>query len=273
MHDAESAFRTAQLLRPDAAPPYINLGHLLENAGRKEEAAKLYRTAILRGLDPDLFSQYLAALSAADAPDRSPDSWVRATFDNFAPSFDRHLRALRYRVPELLADAVAAVGRPPGDVADLGCGTGLCGAAIAGQRPRSITGVDLSPAMLALANSRRVYTTLVENEVHKWLAQTEAATLDLVLAADVFIYVGNLDALFELVGRVLRSGGLFGFSVERDDASDYSLRATGRYAQSASYINRLASRQFDTLVCQAQIIRNESAVAVDGLLYLLQARF
>jgi predicted TPR repeat methyltransferase len=43
---------------------------------------------------------------------------------------------------------------------------------------------------------------------------TTAAALDLILSADTFIYVGQLDLCCELSARALRTGGLFAFSIE-----------------------------------------------------------
>jgi len=56
---------------------------------------------------------------------------VASVFDHFAPSFDAKLEKLEYHAPQLVADAcAAALGAPAGrlQVADVGCGTGLCGA-------------------------------------------------------------------------------------------------------------------------------------------------
>jgi predicted TPR repeat methyltransferase len=46
--------------------------------------------------------------------------------------------------------------------------------------------------------------------VHYLSARQEPC--DLVLAADVFIYAGDLVAVFQAVARLLRLGGLFAFS-------------------------------------------------------------
>ena len=56
-----------------------------------------------------------------------------------------------------------------GSVLDLGCGTGLAGAAF---RPFCdwLVGVDLSPAMLAQARDKGLYDRLVEGEVMRFLA-------------------------------------------------------------------------------------------------------
>jgi len=84
------------------------------------------------------------------------------------------------------------------------------------------------------------------------MMQGEAAsTYDVVIAADVFVYLGKLDELVDQARRLLRPGGLFAFSVESlealaDDAAalpdlgDYRLNVTGRYAHSIAYLARLA---------------------------------
>jgi len=119
--EAEAAFQRALDLSPDLEPPYINLGHLLEQQGKVREASELYERAIRRGLDPTLFSQYLAAASG-QVTRRAPDRWVSATFDNFAPTFDARLRSLGYDAPRILAGMVRLRTDKMLDVLDLGCG-------------------------------------------------------------------------------------------------------------------------------------------------------
>ncbi len=270
MREAEDAFRMALRLEPAATPPYINLGYLLERGGRQADAVAVYKLAIANGQDRAVFGQHIAAVTAQEAPGRSPDAWVRTTFDNFAPTFDRTLRDLGYRVPEDLAAMVGQLRSPLQDVADLGCGTGLCGAAIASPRIRRLVGVDLAPRMIALARERNVYTELVEQEIHTWLAATPDGTFDLVIAADLFIYVGKLESLMAHAHRILRTGGTLAFSVERvDDDVDCVLRTTGRYAHSRAYIERLARNRFAILRAEATTLRHESGAPVSGLLYLL----
>ena len=46
------------------------------------------------------------------------------------------------------------------------------------------------------------------------MRQEREATYDLVLAADVFVYIGKLDEMMAEARRVLRPGGLMGFSIE-----------------------------------------------------------
>ena len=74
----------------------------------------------------------------------------------------------------------------------------------------------------------------------------------MIIAADVFVYLGMLDEIVSEVKRLLRAGGYFMFSVEALDAlpvdavgleskPGYKLNQSGRYAHSASYLEKLAS--------------------------------
>ena len=96
---------------------------------------------------------------------------------------------------------------------DLGCGTGLCGPLIAPQAD-AIDGVDVSSAMLEQARKLGVYRELIHAILGEFLAVT-ASRSDLILAADVFIYVGDLAAVFlRSARRILEPGGCLAFTVE-----------------------------------------------------------
>ena len=155
--------------------------------------------------------------------------------------------------------ADAAEDRGPLDILDLGCGTGLVGAALANLAACatrsnavgggsqvlplawSLSGVDLSQRMLDVARRRGGYAALHCADIEGWLAQAPRAHFDLVVAADVFIYLGELSTVFAAVARCLKSGGGFAFSVESCDGADWRLLSSGRYAQSDAYIDRLAA--------------------------------
>ncbi|MFZ6800824.1 hypothetical protein [Undibacterium sp. Di24W] len=70
------------------------------------------------------------------------------------------------------------------------------------------------------------------------------ASFDLIVAADVFVYTGQLSAIVEQASRLLSGGGLFAFSTELAYESEsesvlqngYCLRASGRYAHHPLYL-------------------------------------
>jgi predicted TPR repeat methyltransferase len=100
-------------------------------------------------------------------------------------------------------------------------------------------------------------------------------TFDIAVAADVFVYIGDLAEVFRTAAAALRPAGLFTFSVEAcpDDAGDFRLGATRRYAHSLPYLRRLADAHgFTVERAQQSIIRKESDQGVDGLLMVLRRR-
>lgn len=268
--EAEKAFQRALELGPDLELPYLNLGKLLEQQGKMREAVELYERAIAHGLNAGLFSHYLAAASG-QVTQRAPDHWVRATFDNFAPTFDTHLRTLGYEVPRKLAAMLQSRTSGALEILDLGCGTGQCGLSLAKQK-RHLVGVDLSEKMLVRARACGLYDELHLGEVFVWLCGAATARFDVVIAADVLIYIGALEELFREVARVVRTGGWFAFSTEECEVTDYTLLPTGRYAQSKAYIMRLANAAFTIVDAIPAVIRIESGTPLPGRLYLLQKR-
>jgi predicted TPR repeat methyltransferase len=194
-------------------------------------------------------------------------------FDTYATSFDQHLvETLHYQVPELLYEAVLATcpHATALDVIDLGCGTGLVGQRFRGLAGR-LTGVDVSPGMIHQSQRRQVYDYLVLDDVVHYL-QGRQEPCDLVLAADVFIYIGDLAELFRAVAQRLRKDGWFAFSLEVTTQADYLLQANRRYAQSPAYIERLAALHgLATALTQSVKLRRHGDADAEGLILVLRA--
>jgi predicted TPR repeat methyltransferase len=105
-----------------------------------------------------------------------------------------------------------------------------------------LVGVDLSSAMVAKSRALGVYDSLHAQELVAFLLQTTEQA-DLVLAADVFIYVGRLEAVFEALSPRVRSGGWLAFTVEEADPGfDVQLHSSLRYAHALIYLQQLADR-------------------------------
>ena len=104
---------------------------------------------------------------------------------------------LGYRGPALLFKAVLAAPcreREPaffGRAIDLGCGTGLAARAFAGLAGE-IVGIDLSPRMIERARATGLYAELEVAEMLEGLRRQPDASADLILAADVMVYVHDL---------------------------------------------------------------------------------
>jgi predicted TPR repeat methyltransferase len=145
-------------------------------------------------------------------------AYVARLFDDYAARFDAHLAGeLGYRGPELIAAALERLdSRRFSRCIDLGCGTGLAGAALR-ERVDTLIGVDLSPRMIARARESRLYDSLEVGDAIAFLASQPARGADLVIAADALAYIGDLGPLFSAAGCALAPGGLLAVSVEAMD--------------------------------------------------------
>jgi predicted TPR repeat methyltransferase len=168
--------------------------------------------------------------------------------------------------------AITGASGHPWDVLDLGCGTGLVGMEIA-PYSTTLVGVDLAPNMIELARQRQIYTDLRCADLMSVLIEEAArhTCYDIVTAADVFIYVGKIDAAVAAIRRVLRPGGLFVFSAEAAEpaAEGYRLGVMGRYAHTTDYLRCLAAENgFEIEMLRATRIRFEHRRPVAGWLTL-----
>jgi predicted TPR repeat methyltransferase len=262
----------AAQLQPGRATTHLHRANALRALKRNEEAVAAYRDALACGADADTVGYQLAALGAGAAPSMPPPQYVTALFDQYADDFDHHLQTvLHYRVPQLLMAALdghlGGTAQPVLDVIDIGCGTGLCGPLL---RPyaRALAGVDLSPQMLERARRRGVYDELACADIVDFL-QARPAPVGLVVAADVLVYLGDLQPVLRAVRRVLGDGGMFAFSVEALDAGDYALRPSGRYAHSRAYLQALAQAYgFRVDSIAGQVLRQDEGGDVEGLIAL-----
>lgn len=270
--EALASFDAALALQPSYPEALIGRAECLLTLHRRAQAVETFQQALALGKDVDQIRYALAALGAEPAPPAAPAGYVEALFDMYAHNFDDHLvKTLGYRTPELLV-AELRRAQPPagvGDVIDLGCGTGLCGPLL---RPlsRSLTGVDLSGLMLARARELGLYDELMQADIVAALHGPQR--FDIAVAADVFVYIGDLEAVFAATAAALRPAGLFAFSVEAcEDGQDYRLGPKRRYAHSLPYLQRLA-KALGLLVESTTrcAIRKESDEAVEGLLVVMR---
>lgn len=215
--------------------------------------------------------------------------YIRRLFDALAPNFERKLvQGLEYSAPWKLRDLVVDFLvntdlRWPCHVVDLGCGSGLCAKAFAETpccgREASCgsrwIGVDLSPKMLELASSLNLYDSLnCEDVVCALESMSADRSVDMVIAADTFIYVGDLVDVFRATSQTLIHKGIFVFSTEElseDCAQELKLLKSARFAHSHRYICELSSR-FGFIIQRhcSGILRKEQGEIITGHFYVLQ---
>jgi predicted TPR repeat methyltransferase len=256
---------------PGFATAWFALALIREQTGDRAGAIAAFEAA--RDADREDFHGarlHLARLGAGEATPSMTSVYVRRLFDQHAPEFDQALvERLDYRAPELLLEAVRAVAGESmrfGSVLDLGCGTGLAGAAF---RPYCdwLEGVDISPGMIEQARAKGLYDRLIVADLLEFLAGEAGAQHHLVLAADVFVYCSDLAPIAALAAGVMAPGGLFAFTVETSDDPGVRLQETLRYAHGEAHVRAaIAAAGLNVLHLALVSTRSEKGAPVPGLL-------
>ncbi len=242
LSQALQAFDQALTHDPELAEAWSQMAHVQRDMGQTAQAIASYQRALQLGADPELHRYYLAALSPQQPVVNAPAAYVEKLFDQYAHDFEAHLVGqLGYQGHSMLLQQLPADPASRFEqVWDLGCGTGLCGPLI---RPRAdhLRGVDLSSAMVGKAQTLGVYDSLHAQDLVTFLQQATTMA-DLVLAADVFIYVGWLDAVFEALSSRVRPGAWLAFTVEEADPGfEVQLHSSLRYSHALPYLQKLAA--------------------------------
>jgi len=256
---------------PRFATAWFALASIREALGDRDGAIAAFTAA--RDADGEDYHGtrlHLARLGVGEATPAMTGVYVRRLFDQHAPDFDTALvERLEYRGPELLLEAVRSIKGAPlrlGSVLDLGCGTGLGGAAF---RPWCdwLVGVDISPGMIEQARAKGLYDRLAVSDLLEFLTAEAGASHHLALAADVFVYCSDLAPIAKAVARVLAPGGLFAFTVETHDDPGVRLQGTLRYAHGATHVHDAAAAAgLELRQLTAASTRNEKGAPVAGLL-------
>jgi predicted TPR repeat methyltransferase len=247
--EAVEAYRDFLVRFPNDVKAMHGLGALLRRIGRPAEAEAVFAEAArveARNFGAAAaVQQFLAAADGVGAPpDKTPAAIVTKLYDDSAGEFESRLCGhLNYRGPAILRDALIRAGFELHDlrVVDLGCGTGLAGVAF---RPfaKHLVGVDLSAGMLAEAAKKGVYDELAQGEVVEFL-RSRPASADLILAADVFVYLGDLLPVLNAAREALVGCGVIAFTVEsgHENGDEYRLQGVRRYLHPERYLLRAAA--------------------------------
>lgn len=302
---AKTHYLKALELNPEDTQTLFNLGYLNMQQNNLDMAIQFYQRAVK--INPNLFAAQnnlavaflskphiglalqhfrealriqpdnksipytIRALEQNQPLSSAPPDYVQSLFDAYADHYEPHLlEALDYRVPHLFKKIVTPFisTSPLLDILDVGCGTGLCGALLKSYA-KSLTGVDLSPNMLAVAAAKNLFDELVTQELTAFL-QEKNQQYDLILAGDVLVYLGDIANLFRLVKKALRPEGIFIFNAEICDESLFKMNQSGRFAHNKEYLDtQLLQNHFTTKSYQCIVTRQQNNQPVYGHLYLV----
>ena len=148
--------------------------------------------------DPEI-EYILSSISEnEEKPNHAPKEYLQHLFDEYAPHFDKHLTEfLKYETPKNIAKAITEeLGTEKDEltILDLGCGTGLAGNELQ-PLAKNLIGIDISEKMIEAANQKEIYDKLEVMDINQ--ALKHYTNNDLIIATDVFTYVGDLTEIFK----------------------------------------------------------------------------
>ena len=240
--EAEKAYREALSIDPARLHLYPNLAAVLRRRNRLDQAAQVLAQWLHHEPNNPIARHLHATCIAEPPPSRAPVEYVRQVFDEFAETFDQHLKDLDTQSRQLVEQALT-VSRltvsTPMNILDAGCGSGLCGSLLK-PLASTLSGVDLSSQMLERANELGLYDELVEAELVEYL-ESRPSAFDLIVVADTFGYFGDLQPPLAAARRGLNSRGSLICTIETDEKSPenthgYRLMTTGRYCHTRKYL-------------------------------------
>ena len=166
----------------------------------------------------------------------------------------------------------------PLDVLDLGCGTGLAGGWVK-DYCKTLTGVDLSAKMIQAARKKNLYQETYIMGINDYMSQCDKQ-YDLVVAADVLSYIGDLDQTISQLTKVMKPDTYSIFTVEAipsnvpitDSVKEkgYRLLKNGRFGYTKEYINGLVAKHgLELELCKDFSPRLDFGEPVQGYMYVL----
>jgi len=264
-------------LAPNFTSAWFTLGEIRAQLGERDKAIAAFRKS--READPDdKHGAHLHLIRLGDEQlSEMPKAYVQALFDQYAPRFEHVLvNDLGYRAPSLIFKAVVAArvaAKKPAlfkRAIDLGCGTGLAAAAFAKQVDHFV-GIDLSPGMIKQARTTGLYAELEVADMIEGLRGKDDASVNLVVAADAFVYLSDLAPVLSEAQRVLASGGVLAFTLETHGGNGIVLGEGLRYAHSAEYARAaLAMAGLKLLTLESASPRVENNEPVSGLVVVAE---
>jgi len=237
----------------------LNCGSIYLKQNKIDRAIVCYEKANRLKPNDTEIEYILSALTQKQIPQKAPTAYLERLFDHYAPHYDQHLTTvLHYEVPKQLYRKIqenCVVAQHSLRIVDLGCGTGLTGVVFK-SLAKELIGIDISGKMIEQARLKNSYDQLILGDIESKLSTF--SKVDLILAADVLTYIGDLGPIFSRAFYALSPAGLFALSVEETHEKDFILQSSMRYAHSRSYLKTLiqqcgfAIQSFDNAILRKQ---------------------
>jgi predicted TPR repeat methyltransferase len=271
LEEAEVSYRQAITLKPGFVEAHLNMGKNFKKIGKINEAAKYFEQALKINPDDHLGSALeLASIGKKNIPNKTPQNYMQNFYHTRSKTWG-YVNATKYYGHKLIENAFrqAHIDSNKIDILDLGCGNGILASFL---RPyaRKLVGVDLSQDMIVEADNTRLYDSLHNEELDRYLDKT-SEYYNTVIAAAVMIHFYDLENTFALIKNRLKVNGKFIFSIFEGKEKDKELNSFHMYSHSDNYVSTLADRlKFKINYKQKGIHEYNKEIPIDALIYVFQ---
>ena len=190
--------------------------------------------------EPAEFAYVRQLVATHDQSDRI-DARTLEKWETFSTTYDQNLSMIGSKGPLVLKRALSLLPiKPDGTrtVLDAGCGTGLNAWQLA-PYAKTLYGCDLSIGMLKQAQERGFYDFVVRTDL-TFPATYPDATFDLILLADVLLYMGDLRPIMASLARHMAPGAWIVLTIEDGSATGTGLgwekHAASRFRHSEAHL-------------------------------------
>lgn len=264
---------------PGHSAARFSLGELLAQIGDDDEAAN-HLSRYLKEDPGDLHGaeMLLAQMNRIALPSHASFPHLNQLYSAKASTWDSQSGYLAHRhVAHALMKHLPGKNRR---ILDIGCGTGLVGSLLC-DRVEHLVGVDISEAMLSVAQEKQIYDALFHSDMMSFLLATPHR-FDAISAAAVFIHFGDLAPILAGAVHVLHAGGQLSFTTYPNDAMspnhfgvclDANLARAGCFAHGSSYIRQAAEIAGFSVLELTEVIHEFGTDQVQtGLLVVLERK-
>ena len=150
---------------------------------------------------------------------------------SYAEYYDEMAKASAWHGPAVIFGLLYPYIQAGESILDIGVGTGL-GSILFARAGLRVFGMDSSSEMLDGARSKGFAQDLRQHDMTSAPYPYACGSFDHAICVGVLQFFTGLDRTFGEVGRVLRDGGVFGFTVvDRRDGEGASFRAGGAHTE------------------------------------------
>ncbi len=270
LNEAIIFFEKVLSLQNRHTPSLNNMAAIYLKMDQRETSREYLRQALAINPQDTISKHMLHALSGSKEADTTPE-YAQNLFNNYALYYDQHMQGqLNYSIPQHIGRMIHQLELiQVNKTLDLGCGTGLTGVVLR-EISKQLTGVDIAAKMLAHAKEKGIYDVLTQNELTEFLKENKHH-FDLIVAADVLPYFGDLDALFDAIHQHLNTEGYFIFTTEISKTIPWLLEPSARFSHHPDYIKELAERYKFQLDKQEKVpARLQNQQPLEVMLYALK---